>query len=153
MLYSTANRILNNPQEAEDVAQETIIQYYMSFKIFTIKNISSYLKTICIRKCIDIIRRRKILDSLLEENKNEPVGIEIDDQNLKQILDEEKGRLIEKIKNKIKLLPDGYRVILSLVLFEGYDYEEISNILKISQSGVRSGYNRGRKKLIELLKQ
>ena len=49
-------------------------------------------------------------------------------------------------------LPDGYRVVLSLYLLEGYDHEEISHILKISENTSRTQYMRARRKLVEILK-
>jgi RNA polymerase sigma-70 factor (ECF subfamily) len=48
-------------------------------------------------------------------------------------------------------LPDGYRVVLSLYLFEGYDHEEIAHILKISENTSRSQYMRAKRKLNILL--
>jgi RNA polymerase sigma-70 factor (ECF subfamily) len=50
------------------------------------------------------------------------------------------------------MLPEGYRVVLSLYLFEGYDHEEISSVLGISVSTSRTQYMRGKKRLYELLK-
>jgi RNA polymerase sigma-70 factor (ECF subfamily) len=56
------------------------------------------------------------------------------------------------IKDAIQKLPDGYRVVLSLFLIEGYDHEEISDILGISNSNSRTQYLRAKNKLRELLK-
>ena len=49
-------------------------------------------------------------------------------------------------------LPEGYRVVLSLYLFEGYDHEEISTVLNISEITSRTQYLRGKKRLLELLR-
>jgi len=59
---------------------------------------------------------------------------------------------MEVIKKAIQQLPDGYRVVLSLFLIEGYDHEEISEILGISNSNSRTQYLRAKNKLRELLK-
>ncbi|MBL4577908.1 MAG: sigma-70 family RNA polymerase sigma factor, partial [Flavobacteriales bacterium] len=56
-----------------------------------------------------------------------------------------------QIQNAIDQLPAGYRVIVSLYLLEGYDHEEIAQILHISSSTSRSQYNRGKNKLKEML--
>ncbi len=53
----------------------------------------------------------------------------------------------------INQLPDGYRVVLSLYLLEGYDHEEIGEILGISSSTSRSQYTRAKQKLLEQLKK
>jgi RNA polymerase sigma-70 factor (ECF subfamily) len=60
---------------------------------------------------------------------------------------------VELIKKKIQQLPDGYRIVLSLYLFEGYDHEEISKILGVAQSTVRTQYIRAKQKLLQLLKK
>jgi RNA polymerase sigma-70 factor (ECF subfamily) len=59
---------------------------------------------------------------------------------------------VEVIKNTIQQLPDGYRVVLSLFLIEGYDHEEISQILGITNSNSRTQFLRAKNKLRELLK-
>jgi RNA polymerase sigma factor (sigma-70 family) len=58
---------------------------------------------------------------------------------------------VEEIKSAVSELPDGYRVVLTLYLFEGYDHEEISHILKISEVTSRSQLMRGKVKLKQLL--
>ena len=55
------------------------------------------------------------------------------------------------MKKAIALLPDSYRVLLTLHLFEGYDHEEIAQIMEMSNAAVRTGYSRARKRLQELL--
>jgi RNA polymerase sigma-70 factor (ECF subfamily) len=57
------------------------------------------------------------------------------------------------IKQRMQQLPDGYRTVLSLYLFEGYDHEEISEILGVAQSTVRTQYIRAKQKLLKLLKK
>jgi RNA polymerase sigma-70 factor (ECF subfamily) len=51
------------------------------------------------------------------------------------------------------LLPNGYRTVLSLYLFEGYDQEEIAEILRVSHATVRTQYMRAKQKLLGLIKQ
>jgi len=60
---------------------------------------------------------------------------------------------IEMIKQKMKQMPDGYRTVLSLYLFEGYDQEEIAEILGVAPSTVRTQYIRAKQKLLQLLKK
>ena len=59
---------------------------------------------------------------------------------------------VQKVRAAIQQLPDGYRVVLSLYLLEGYDHEEISHILKISENTSRTQFMRARRKLVEILK-
>jgi RNA polymerase sigma factor (sigma-70 family) len=60
---------------------------------------------------------------------------------------------VDKIRKAVGTLPDGFRIVLSLALFEGYDHEEIAMILNISKSTSRSQLARAKKKLIEYLKE
>ncbi|HUR11386.1 MAG TPA: sigma-70 family RNA polymerase sigma factor, partial [Flavitalea sp.] len=60
---------------------------------------------------------------------------------------------VTEVKKKIAQLPDGYRTVLSLYLLEGYDQEEISEILGITHTTVRTQYIRAKQKLLFLLKQ
>ena len=59
---------------------------------------------------------------------------------------------IEEIREAIIRLPDGFRVVLTLYLLEGYDHEEIGQILDINPSTSRSQFTRARQKLVEMLK-
>jgi RNA polymerase sigma-70 factor (ECF subfamily) len=78
-----------------------------------------------------------------------------DHRNLHPAEDEPEGDeaaiTAELIRKGIQLLPEGYRIILSLYLIEGYDHEEISGILKITESTSRSQLSRAKRKLLEIL--
>jgi RNA polymerase sigma factor (sigma-70 family) len=71
-----------------------------------------------------------------------------------ETLDEKDIQLkVDEIKKAVKLLPNGYRTVLTLYLFEGYDHEEIAEILRVSHATVRTQYMRAKQKLIGLVKQ
>ena len=57
------------------------------------------------------------------------------------------------LRRCIQELPDGYRVVLSLYLLEGYDHLEIAGILGITESTSKSQYSRARQRLRELAMQ
>jgi RNA polymerase sigma-70 factor (ECF subfamily) len=60
---------------------------------------------------------------------------------------------VESIKQTLTGLPDHYRVVLTLHLLEGYDYQEISQITGTKESTIRTLYMRGRQKLAEALRK
>jgi RNA polymerase sigma-70 factor (ECF subfamily) len=60
---------------------------------------------------------------------------------------------VEEIKKAVKELPNGYRTVLTLHLFEGYDQEEIAEILNVSHVTIRTQYMRAKQKLLQLIKQ
>ena len=58
---------------------------------------------------------------------------------------------VEEIKKAIQQLPDGYRTVLSLYLLEGYDHEEIAEIMHVATSTTRTQYMRAKQKLLQIL--
>jgi len=60
---------------------------------------------------------------------------------------------VAQVREAMESLPEGYRVIFSLYLLEGYDHAEISQIMDISESTSKSQYLRARQKLKEILTQ
>ena len=69
-------------------------------------------------------------------------------------LDEKDIQLkVEDIKKAVRLLPNGYRTVLTLYLFEGYDQEEIAEILGVTHATVRTQYMRAKQKLLLYIKQ
>jgi RNA polymerase sigma-70 factor (ECF subfamily) len=84
--------------------------------------------------------------------------ISIDDMDVDSIPDfegpdnEELELRVRYVREAIQELPDGYRVVLTLYLLEGYDHEEISHILRISENTSRTQFMRARRKLVEILR-
>ncbi len=106
-----------------------------------------WLKRIVINTSIDKLRkRRKLMEAELSEG-NTP-GEE--DETSASEKEEDIEIQAEQIRKAIMLLPEGYRIVVSLHLLEGYDHEEIGKILGISNSTARSQFARGRKKLTEI---
>ena len=67
------------------------------------------------------------------------------------LMRDEPREMISRIRKVMQGMPDGYRVVLSLLLFEGYDYAEAAQILQVEESTVRSQYLRGKRKLLGLI--
>lgn len=144
-MYSAALRIVNDDAEAEDVLQEAFLDAFTRIGEFRgDTTFGLWLKKITINKSINCLRKRKAEFVSLE-------GIEIAEDMASD--DQEMEWKVEEIKSAVGRLPDGYRVVLSLYLFEGYDHEEISHILKISEVTSRSQLMRGKTKLKQLLEK
>ncbi|MGF1586991.1 MAG: RNA polymerase sigma factor [Bacteroidales bacterium] len=146
-MYNLSLRIINDSQEAEDIMQESFLSAFEKMGSYSGEvSFGAWLKRIVINKSLDAVKKRKIDFLNLDESAgNLPPEVEADDF-------EEVSLQVEKIHKCINLLPDGYRIVLSLYLLEGYDHEEIAEILNISASTSRSQYTRARHKLYELLK-
>lgn len=147
-MYNTCYRMLKDQIEAEDVMQESFLAAFLKIDSYKGEmSFGSWLKRIVINKTIDILRARKIKFEEFNESALNSSETQEQDTDLR---DDDVSR-IKRIKEAVQLLPDGFRIVLTLSLFEGYDHEEISMILKISESTSRSQLARAKKKLIECL--
>ena len=147
-MYNTSLRIVNNTGDAEDVLQEAFTDAFGSIDSFQYKStFGAWLKKIVINKSINYLRKKK-MDLVDMEKTN--VGYMAEED----VLDENEIQFkVDEIKKAVKLLPNGYRTVLSLYLFEGYDHEEIAEILRVSHATVRTQYMRAKQKLLILIKQ
>lgn len=152
-LFFTSLRITGDSFDAEEAMQDTFIRYYQHSGKTGIKNPESWLRSVCIRRSIDILRNRNRDKDFIEEwRKTEPDNTELPDSTA-QDEHKELHLKVETIKFALENLPDGYRIILSLNLFEGYDYKEIAGILKVKESTVRTQYMRGKARLLQILEK
>jgi RNA polymerase sigma factor (sigma-70 family) len=144
-MYNVGYRIVNSEDEAQDVLQEAFISAFRNLSRYRgDATFGAWLKKIVVNKAINQVKKRK-MERLPEDErwdvKEEEVGEEFEDFPF----------TVEKVKNAIRRLPDGYRTVLSLYLLEGYDHGEIAGILGITESTSKSQFNRSKKKLKELL--
>ena len=143
-MYNVALRILRYEQEAEDVLQEAFLDAFLHINGFRQQSsFGLWLKQIVINKSIGYLRKRRG-----EFITTDEIDIAEDEAD-----EDESQYLVEQVKKAMLLLPDGYRVIISLYLFEGYDHEEISHILRISENTSRTQFLRAKRKLRSLLEK
>jgi RNA polymerase sigma-70 factor (ECF subfamily) len=147
-MFNTSLRIVNNTADAEDVLQESFLDAFRSLHDFHYRStFGAWLKKIVINKSINILRKRR--NDLVDMESTELQALPEEEG----INEEEIRYRVEEVKKMITRLPDGYRTVLSLYLLEGYDHEEISQILNISHNTVRTQYVRAKQKLLSLIKQ
>ena len=145
-MYNASYRIVNDEQEAEDIMQEAFLSAFE--KIETYKgevSFGAWLKKIVINRSLDELKKRKVQFQPVDE-----IG-EISDETDETDMDFENE--IREVRKAVEALPEGYRIVLSLYLLEGYDHDEIAQILNITNSTSRSKFKREKKKLLEILKE
>ena len=147
-MLNVAFRIVGNIAEAEDVLQESFLDAFNKLKDFRQETtFGLWLKQIVVNRSINFLRKRK-MDL-----------VDIDGEQLDNIPDEEVESdedtlfKVAQVKDAMKELPDGYRVVLSLYLLEGYDHEEIGLVLNITENTSRTQFLRAKRKLAEILKR
>lgn len=144
-MFNTALRMLQDRAEAEDVLQESFLAAFTKIDRYNVKaTFGAWLKRIVINKSINALQRRKASLIPLDEAPLDSLATESSQDNAPVWN-------IDQINRAIDQLPDGYRVVFSLYLIEGYDHREIAQILGISEGGSKSQYNRAKKKLREIL--
>lgn len=147
-MYHVAFRFLKNAFEAEEAMHEGFINAFSKLHQFTGEvTFGAWLKRIVINKSLDMIKAKKAILIPL----NEEVITKVDDRD--EGWQVEDGVTAATIKQTITNLPDKYGYPLTLFLIEGYDHQEISEILEITEVASRTLVHRGKKKLQELLKQ
>ncbi len=148
-MYNTSLRIVNDSMEAEDIMQESFLSAFEKIDTYSgTVSFGAWLKRIVINRSLDALNKRKMV---FEDIEAYP-GLR-DDRTEETLYIEELDSKVEEVKKAIERLPDGYRVILTLYLIEGYDHDEIAEILSISSSTSRSQLSRARQKLISELKK
>lgn len=147
-MYNVAFRIVNDTDEANDVLQEAFLDAFGRIAAFRQETtFGAWLKQIVIHRAINFLRRRKAeLVDLDETNVDHLTTEEETDY-------EETEWKIDRIKEAMLLLPEACRIIISLYLLEGYDHEEIGQVLNISVNSSRTQFLRAKRKLIDILKQ
>lgn len=143
-MYNISLRMVGNAIEAEDVMQEAFLKAFTKIDTYEGKvSFGAWLKKIVINRSLDQLKKRKVKFEELNEKipDEEPDSVHISEINM------------ERLKKAIQLLPDGYRVVLSLHLLEGYDHEEIAQILGISNVSSRSQFLRAKLKLRQMVQK
>lgn len=142
-MFNVSMRITNDYAEAEDILQEAFLNAFQNIHTFRGEaTFGSWLKTIVVNKAVGQVKKRRLS------------FITIDDKEYadKETTDEPDLQLqVAVVRKAIQQLPDGYRVVLSLYLLEGYDHGEIASILGITEATSKSQYSRARKRLLAII--
>jgi len=146
-MYNSALRIVGDPDDAEDVMQEAFLKAFAKIRTYRGKvSFGAWLKRIVVNKALDFLRLKR------EQVSLEDLGeLEEAEEDAVEFL--EVAPRMEEVKRAIEALPEGYRIVLTLILLEGYDHEEVAEILRISNATSRTQYHRAKKKLLELINE
>lgn len=140
-VFNASYRIVLNAQDAEEITQDAFLKTFASLDSFSgsERDFVAFVKTIAINKSIDLFRK----------HSREPFYEEIDykTSDIEDDNDDFEDYPIEKIKEALNNLPDGYRLTITLRLIDGMEFSEIAKRMGIKESTVRSQYARGLEKL------
>ena len=145
-MFNICRRMTNNQTEAEDILQEAFADAFYRLNTFRFEStFGAWLKRIVVNHCINHLKKKRaelvpMEDLSMFESRHDD-----------QFDENEKELNVNRIMKAFELLPDGYRVIFSLYLLEGYDHTEISQILGISESTSKSQFLRAKQKIRDVL--
>lgn len=143
-MFNVCIRFMHDAEEARDMLQEAFTYAFSKIHSYRFESsFGSWLKRIVINTCISEIRRRKADLQFFEDMSpfNERQEEPFDERLLSA----------ERIKEAMKVLPQGSRMIFSMYLLEGLDHGEIARYLGINEATSRSQYLRAKNKVKELL--
>lgn len=150
-LFNTALRIVKDSHWAEDVMQEAFLKAFTKLDMFKGEvTFGAWLKRIVVNHSIDQYKKqnRNAMDSV------DTILYKVEDDNYKQ----EAAIDFQQVKAQqalaaIQELKESYRVILTLLYIEGYDQEEITEILGITPGNCRTTISRAKDALLKKLSE
>lgn len=139
-LFAVAFNVCKSAADADDVVQETFIQYHTGGKQFdSEEHIKAWLLRVAINRAVNVTRSFWRRQAVPLEDYMETLSFETP----------EASGLFEAVM----ALPEKYRVVLHLFYYEDYSVKEIAGILKLSEANVKARLSRGRKLLKNVLKE
>ncbi|MEP0368273.1 MAG: RNA polymerase sigma factor [Cyclobacteriaceae bacterium] len=144
-MLNTAFRIIGVVEDAEDVLQESFVSAFKNLHTYREEaSFGAWLKRIVVNRALTLAAKKQkemlipeVTDEVSEETPKDETDLKLS---------------VEKVKQGIEVLPPGFKSVLTLYLFEGFDHKEIADVLNISESTSKSQYKRAKDKLKEILK-
>ena len=147
-VYSICLRMLTNQTEAEDLTQEVFIQLFRKIGSFRGDSaFSTWLHRMTVNQVLMHFRKRGV------KNEQTTDDGEMPEQVVRGTENQNKMPIVDRIAldKAISQLPNGYRTVFVLHDVEGYEHEEIANMLKLSVGTSKSQLHKARLKLRKLL--
>ncbi len=144
-MYNICYRMTNVQEEAEDLLQESFSYAFGKLRSFRFESsFGAWLKRIVVNTCINHLKKKRV--ELVYTDQHADSSDEDEDADYGE------SRLqLGQVMQAMEKLPEGYRVVFSLYLIEGYDHKEIAEILGISESTSKSQFLRAKKKMKAML--
>ena len=144
-MYNLSLRMIKDELDAEDVLQNAFIDVFTKLETFKYESsIGAWIKRIVLNNGINFLKRKRVFFEELDDRHGQVISDDGNDLG-------NAGLSVDSIKKALFELPDGYRVVFSLYMLEGYDHQEIGEILGITEATSKSQYSRAKRKLKEIL--
>lgn len=142
-MYNVCLRMTQDHEDAQDVLQNAFVKVFKNLDKFKYESTpGAWIKRIVVNDSINFLRAKNTkVEDIKDYDTADTEPVDIDEDLM----------TIDTIKKAVAVMPAGYRTVLNLYLFEGYDHAEISEILGITVTTSKTQYHRAKKKLKELL--
>lgn len=148
-MYNTALRIVKDSHWAEDVMQESFLKAFTKIDSYKGEvSFGAWLKKIVVNHSLD--NYKKINKAAMDSLDNILYKVEDDNTTEDTKLDFQQVKL-QQVQAAIQSLKENYRIILTLLYIEGYDQEEICEILNITPGNCRTTVSRAKDSLMKQL--
>jgi RNA polymerase sigma-70 factor (ECF subfamily) len=145
-LLGFANRFMQDIDDSKDIVQEIYVKLWnMRTELDKYNSVEALAMRMTRNLCLDKIKLKKTVPLIgIEKNESE-------EESLKKEKQTETKLAYERAKNAINKLDEPQKTIMQLRDIEGYDYEEIAQILNMNVNTIRVNLSRARKKIREYL--
>lgn len=154
-IYSIALRMVGNPVDAEDLAQEAFLRIWRGLEGFNMDaKFSTWVYRLTTNVCIDYLRKEKKNNNVplfTEDDEGEETELQIPDQRYSPEQKMEQEQLLRSVEQAMNSLDPQYRQILTLRELGGLSYDEISRQLDLKEGTVKSRIARAREQMRRLL--
>ena len=145
-MFGTCLRMCRGREDAEDVLQRAFSDVFAKLDSFRGEStVGAWIKRVTVNHCLSHLKRQRPRLVALDDRHHVPDPPPPPPDDDRTALD------VARVKAAVAELPDGFRTVLTLYLFEGYAHREIAQVLDISEQTSKSQYSRARKRLRERL--
>jgi len=151
-VFGWIRQTLPYTEQDEDLAQEVFIQAY--FNLDTLREPSKFqgwLRQIARNVCVSWLRRQRPFESYEKLISDNQTREQIEMRSSQTVLTPEEQLLAHEafanLENYLRYLSEGHQKIIRLYYFEGLTYQEISEMLDLSESAIKSRLHRAREQL------
>ncbi len=143
-VYNLTYRMLGNPAEAEDAAQETFLRAYSKLATYQPeRKFVNWLLSIASHYCIDLLRRKGRAPQLSLEEPLPPEFLTSDAPRPDEVVNKNQER--ERVRKALDTLPSDYRAAVVLRYWYGLSYQEIAETTGSTESAIKSRLHRARR--------
>jgi RNA polymerase sigma-70 factor (ECF subfamily) len=144
-LFRLAKRLLDDPEEAKDIVQDVFVKLWnMREKLDEYRSVEALAVVTTRNMCLDKLKTRRYKLENLDNLRSEAEEALFEDR--KDLSD-----VVQKIHTIIRTLPEQQQSIIHLRDIEGYEFDEIAEILDMNENAIRVNLSRARKKIREIL--